>query len=168
MTAIETIYDFETAIEEAFRTALAAQSLTAYTVTTIPTEDGEAASEFQKKRPRVVVSFAPGAAKGMLLAESGYKARSGELREQAYAGTLTVEVVTAAAIATHRAYRATVRSVMDTICRTVNVLPAKHCVQRVKAASTSDTYSSDQGAYVSRLQYEVDFSVQTDAWADLV
>ena len=169
MSAITEIYDFETAIEEAFRAALAAADLTAYTVATVPDEsDIEAAQQFQKSRPRVTLHLETGGAAGMLLANGGIRASSGSSPEQCYSGTLTLEVLTEAAIASHRTYRATVRRVMDTICPDVNGDPlTKHKVQKCKASGTSAIYSSDQGAYVSKLTYDLDFSIQTEAWADL-
>lgn len=168
MSAITDIYDFETAIEEAFRAAIAGEGINAFTLLTVPDEtDTEAAQQFQNTRPRVVIHLVTGAAKGLLLPAAGVRASSGSLREQAYGGTLTIELVTEAAIVTHRTQRAQLRALLDTICPTLNVLPAKHNIQRVRAAGTGETMQASQGAYVSRLTYDIDFSVQTTAWADL-
>jgi hypothetical protein len=166
MSATTDIYDFETAIEEAFRTALADAGLTAHTLLTVPdAADIEASQEFQRSRPRVVVSLEVGAAKGQLLAAPGTRASSGSSREMAYGGTLTLEIVTAATIAAHREYRAIVRQVMDTICPAVNGDPVTHHkVQRVRATGSGTTYEAAGGCYAARLTYDVDFSIQAEAW----
>jgi hypothetical protein len=158
------IYDFETAIEAAFKLVFAEDELTAYTINEL--------GETQKERPRVELFYANGA-------EAGHNSTASEYyRPDTFSGSLTVAVITnskdeSIGIAEHAQFRGRVRNIMAK-CRTrfkadrdaadVDALLPFHCVLDVVGSGTSPAYSPDEGHLVSRLNYEIKINIRPDAW----
>lgn len=161
MSAITEIYDFYTPLENAVAQVLTAGGLNTYTPITAP--------EFQKDRPRVEAEIEPASGLGRLLPATNRVNASGYLREQAYSATLNLTVITAADIAIHRAFLAQVQYQADTLAHDVRVSGASpnHILNRVQATGGSVDYTPQDGAFISKLTFEIEFSIKPAAWAAL-
>lgn len=157
MTGEEGIYDFETAMEDAFAAALTAAGL----VVTTP----RTAAQFAKERPRVELEFLTGAE------NQSYHNVNGLLRSATWQGQLIVEIITGSASTgneSHRTYRAKVRRKMaDLRNDAINEALLYHKIQNLIDQGTTPAYRTDDGYEKSRLQYSVPFGIDHAAWAAL-
>jgi len=160
--SLDQIYDFETAIEAAFKAFFVSQEIAAYVTNDI--------GETQKERPRVELMYANGSELGHNSTASTY------YRPDTFSGSLNVAVVTnakdeTAGTAEHAQFRARVRNVMAQ-SRTAlkadrdgdNTALPYHCVLDVMESGTSPAYSPEDGHFVSRLSYELKINIRPEAW----
>lgn len=170
------VYDFEAVFENALKAVLTAAEVKAFTSQLIPStgdaaEDATLAAQgfeildFQKDRPRVEIFFTPGAGMGQLIQHP----ETGAETETAWKGGYALRLITAADMRIHRAFRTLVRYQCHRLRGVVNgVAPMTlHCLQFLRDAGTSPTIKSEDGLFESALQFEIDFSIQGNAWAQL-
>jgi hypothetical protein len=173
MSAASDIYDYFTPIEDAICTAFALVNIACYSPLgeQLLNAQADAATpdlkrSFIKKRPRVEIALMPGAALGRLLPIPGRRVASGHLPEQARRATLVVQVITEADIVIHRVYLAQVNYFLDTMAYRANQtgkMP-NHYIGGLKNNGGSLEYKPEAGNFHSTLNYDVDFSVNTNAW----
>lgn len=166
MSALTDIYDFESVVESAVKAVLVANEITAYTTQDFtPTNpDGTPNQDFQLKRPRVEIMFIPGAAAGVWVLVNG------QPRDSAFKGTIQLRVITEPHIAVHSAFRATVRGLMHGIGLAVNgTAPmTRHKIQPwFRDGGTSVMVKTEDGYLRTDLSFEIDFTIQYDAWQAL-
>lgn len=157
------LYDFETALEDAFAESMQDAGLTVCTPRTF--------MQFRQSRPRVDIMFQAGAAK------KGFHIIDGVKRNATWNGQLHCVVVTdgdGSGSADHRSYRAKVRRVIADLLNTINSLEgdvkkylACHVVQDITEAGTSTSYEAAQGVEESVILANVDFGIDRAAWAEL-
>lgn len=167
------VYDYFTPIENAIAAAFQRNGVDCYTPLGEQQLNESSESEpsntaaFQKKRPRVEVVLMPGANKGILRAEDGRRVAAGYLREWARTSSLVLAVITEADIIQHRAYLAKILYLLDTLAYDVSGTETlqNHAIQSIKCLGGSIAYKSEEGNYQTTLNNELEFSVQTTAWA---
>jgi hypothetical protein len=150
MSALATIYDFETPIESAFAALLAAQGLTAKA-----TADS---IDFQSDRPRVEVQFNVTGAND----SRQFACPDGVHRHDLYSGTLTLAIITeSGADTTHAEYRAKVRTAMSgAYSASMADLEIRYLVPQ----SSTPAVRPEDNLQVSNLTYEVRFGIKPTAW----
>lgn len=172
------IYDFESIIENAVKAVFTAAGLTCFTPQDAATID------FQKERPRVEVEYQHGVGQNQWHIEQTAPNAFKDRRERAWKGQLVVALVTEANITIHCAYRAQVRSIMAGLWNQINGDGAEDCpwqysvngtptdgklrnhkLHYVGDAGTSPIYPMDQGMFKTTMNFNVDLSVQENAWA---
>lgn len=173
---IASIYDFERIFETAFAAVMASYSLTAATPDTI--------ASFQEKRPRVEIVVKAGQAidrgnGGAMKFLQNYSDASFPpitlLAHAAYSGTAAFTVVTNSKEsdkAMHAQYRSAIRFLLDTIQPRINGAGTpgglvNHCLQFTRPTNTSLIFADKEGFWRSSLEYEIQFSIQDNAWAAL-
>ncbi len=155
----EKVYMFEFIFPEAIRAVMAAAQITAYTNFVPP--------ELQLERPRVEISFVPGAGQGRF--------HPTQLKESAWKGQFTLQLVTGADMAVHGRYVSAVRRLMHGPASVFNeVQPmANHSFRPPIASESSSCFMDsgstpvmkpEEGVYHTTLVYDVDFSIQDNAW----
>jgi hypothetical protein len=154
----EQIYDFEGIIEPAVCNVLTSASLIAIHSGSDP--------KFQQAIPRVEITIAVGSGAQRPWAIDATEANQ---RETAWNAQLRLDLITPSDIIVHRAYRATIRSQMAILPTTINNTTGmeRHKIQRITDAGTSPCQSPQDGIYQTTLLYDLQFSVQSYAWADL-
>jgi len=154
----EQIYDFEGIIEPAACSVLTTASLVAVHSASEP--------KFQNAIPRVEVTVMVGAGAQRFSAIDGTAASS---RETAWQAQLRLDLITPAAISVHRAYRATLRKSMATLPALINNAEGmtRHKIQRIVDAGSTPHFSPQDGVFQTTLLYDLQFSVQANAWPDL-
>lgn len=176
---IAAIYDFKNLLERALAAVFTANGIKNFTSQSVGST-GNAAQDaaleaegfqimsFQRDRPRAEIDFTPGAGQGRWhpLAVDGVKVPV----ESCWSGTYRVLIVTKPDIREHNAFVCLIRFLMQTMgARINNVAPlTAHCVApQFRDTGTTPTTKSEDGAFETLLQYDLTFSVQADAWADL-
>ena len=157
---VTSLYDFSGNMQGVFALALTALHIPAYTPQTAVT--------FQKQRPRSEVVFHPGGS----VNPPRIALVNGLRRIAAYTGELTITSITNASSAgkmLHALYTSTVREAMelDRIRGAANIASNPYTIDFVLPTGSSETYASDNGYELSRLTYTVEFSIKTDAFAQL-
>lgn len=155
----ERVYMFEFIFPEAIRAVMAAAEITSYTNFVPP--------EFQLERPRVEISFVAGAGQG--------RWHPTQLKESAWKGQLTLNVVTVADMSIHGRFVSEIRRLMHGPASDFNEVPpmafhrfsppvdSESCSCFIDSGSTS-VMKSEDGYYLTTLGFEVDFSIQDNAW----
>jgi hypothetical protein len=192
MTALQSIYDFETPVETALAFAFGDNLIPCYT----PSNDGIvtavwiaanpelseyvlSAHTFQKARPRVELLVKTGQAQQRNYATSdSIQPIGGYAHDQGRAVGITIKVVTAPEILEHRAYVALVRGLMATILSTINGDETQddaiagsqltlHRIPVLDEAGSSNAYNYDDGLFATDLNYTGQITIQEDALAAL-
>ncbi len=162
------VYDFEGAIEKAVSAVFTDQEIVCFTPQGDP--------QFQKNRPRVEATFIPGPGRQqyILVADDFTDGNSDypHRRESSFGGQLTLSVITDGenGMSAHADYRSKIRNVMSTFQRTVNGLSASvmnHKVQQIRENGSSNVYGPQEGYYQTTLNYDLEFSIQANAWLQL-
>lgn len=175
MSAITDIYDYFTPLEDAVCAVFKSEGITCFSgLGQQPELDAEETAadgtqSFQKELPRVEVVLHPGAGLGQLRAHTARPCAAGHREEQARRSTLSVLVLTKADPIEHRAFVAQVQYVVDTLAHRANNTRrlTKHRLSAVRQVGGTAGYTTERGVIETMLNCEVDFSVQTTAWADL-
>ncbi len=173
--AIETIYDFEGAIEPAIKTLLTDKGLACLTTRDAPT--------LQKAVPRVELSYThgPGLKRfvGIDVLVAAQLAPPEVLttnvkdawifrRESCWQGQLNLEIITQADVNSHAQYRSKVRSVIASCWQFINGFTITyHSILFENEGGNSPVYQPQEGYYGTKIVYPVKISVQADAWAAL-
>jgi hypothetical protein len=155
MTGRQTIYDFERVLETSAKAVFTTAEVAAFT--------SQDTFDFQKNRPRVEILFTPGAGR-----QQYHVLASGNLVETSWSGTFRVQVVTRADISIHSEFRAEVRGIMHALPWTINEVEPMmhHCLHRIVDGGTSGMeIAPEDDLMKTTLEFQVDFSVQADAWA---
>lgn len=159
-TDIIQIYDFENAIEAAFKALLTAENIEARV--SLDEDD------FQDVRPRVEVYCSPGQ-------ETGHYHPT-HFRADTFTGTVTLAIVSNTKQTTreHSDFRAKVRDVMagsrdefkaDRDLNDASALLPYHCILDVVESGTSPNYRDEEaGVIVSSINYAIKFNIRPDAW----
>lgn len=178
LTALQSLYEFETPVEQAFALLVAGAEMKCYTPSnaSLLTDEFKAANpalaenllvqDFQKERPRVEIEFQMGAAQGISYPEIDFPAVGGYLYELAHAFTLQVVCVTAAETVVHRQHVAAVRVLLATALRSINgiTLP-NHRIEELTSQGGAPQYKPEEGNYVSILTYSGQIAIQNDILA---
>lgn len=175
--AIAAVYDFERVLEFALKTVLEAAQLKAFTSQAVPAGNDDAQNadlvaqgyellDFQKDRPRVEIEFVCGAGQRQFVPHPD----TGVETEAAWKGQYLLKLVTAADMRLHSALRTMVRYQMQKLRGTINdVAPMTlHNLQLLTDAGTSPVITPEDGVFLSTMNFDIDFSIQADAWAQLV
>lgn len=161
----ESLYDFETAMENAFAFAMRDAGLTVATPRDFAT--------YELSRPRVDLMFQSGPAK------QSFHLVNDVRRNAAWSGTLNLVVVCDGegwGSVAHRTYRAKVREVMATMLGCINSLndtnDAKlylphHTVNNIVDMGTVQQVKATEGIEESQMQYAIEFGITHSAWAEL-
>jgi len=165
------LYDFRNVLETALQAVFTANQVTAFTTQDFgkTKDDGKGNQvpviDFQRARPRSEITFTEGPGRGQfrpLIVEGQETAV-----ETSFSGTFTIHCITEAKIQIHAAYVVMVRYLMHTMVPRINGVDPMvyHRVHSfVKDASTSPTFEPENGVFQTQLRFEVDFSIQDDAW----
>jgi hypothetical protein len=154
------IYDFEVIVPVAVQTVLTAAGLTAMTIA--DTQD------FQKTRPRVEVVY-----KHTGEAQPQRKAMldDGSKRTSCFRGELKLHAITdadAAGKLAHSEYRAQVRAAVAVLQDQLNGSAlANHNIQFITSGNEETGVRSADGYQQTTFSFQVDLSVQQDAWSIL-
>ena len=160
MVTATTVYDFESNLAAAFAAGLTALGIPAFTPSTAPA--------VQKPRPRSETIFRPGGS----ISPPRLSLVGGLRWIAAYTGELTVTSITDASAAgklAHSAYRAAVRQAMelDSIRAASNISSSPYTIDFIMPTGSSETYATEQGYELSKLTYNVEFSIKSDAFNQL-
>ncbi len=156
----ERVYMFEFILPEAIRAVMSVAEITAYTNFVPP--------ELQLERPRVEISFVTGAGQG--------RYHPVQLKESAWKGQFTLQLITGADMAVHGRFVSEVRRLMHGPASSFNeTAPMVNHNFRPPVDSVSCSCFMDQGStpvmksqdgyYQTNLVYETDFAIQDNAWA---
>lgn len=161
MSAEVNIYDFEGAIEGATAQMFTDEGIVCLTEISDP--------QFQKERPRLEIEFTLGSSGTMLLPERGVVAAAGFARATTFSGNLSVDVITAADYGLHRQFKARVRNIIATLARRLNdgIKLPYHAISSVNFGSAEPMIKAEDGLYLTRMSFDLNFSVQANAWASL-
>jgi hypothetical protein len=154
------IYDFETAIESAFET-LCNEAF-------IDTSSSNTKKDFSDKIPRVEFVLQLGG-------EAGHNSTTTpHHRADTFTASLTGALITlpqqddTATRSQHAEYRATIRNIMAKARRELSdnradLLPY-HNILDIVSSGSSAQYQSEEGHWMTRMNYEIKFAVRPDAW----
>jgi len=84
--------------------------------------------------------------------------------EAAWKGLLRFDVITGADMTVHSTFRARVRAAAHHMQVNGDAL-IQHNLQFFTESSTSPTFAPEDGTFQSVLLFDIDFSIQADAWA---
>lgn len=161
------LYDFESQLEAAFKSYLESHELKTYIAGDNP--------ETQMERPRVELQVMIGPA------TDHRSTHNNEFRPDSFAGQLQVSVITNVAATSdanatpmndgaylHAQYRALVRYVLAGLERwlksdAATVLP-HHTVNRLIEAGTTPRAQTQDGYYVSTINYDFHFNIRPESW----
>lgn len=169
-----TIYDFEGVVESAAVAVFEGLGINAFTTQDTP--------DFQKARPRVEIKFTLGAGLNRFVS-----IKDGQVvtpatpdvtpslvfflrRESAWMFELEFDVLTAADIKAHAAYRAKVRAALGQFWVLMNDSPGmeNHCIQMDSNSGNSPVLvAPEQGIMKTEIRFNGKISVQMDAWPKL-
>lgn len=172
---IAAVYDFESVLERTLQTLFNNELITSFTCQDFGAmkDDGKGNQvpviDFQKDRPRVEILFTAGAGQGQFrpLTVDGVEVPV----ETSFKGQYRLDIVTAADIKIHAAYRTLIRYLLHTQLLSVNGVDPMtlHRIHRFQMdAGTSPTYKPDEGTLRTILTFDIDFSIQDDAWLTVV
>ncbi len=161
------VYDFESVLERGLQALLTALNIKSFTTQDFGRNnaDGTPVIDFQKDRPRVEILFTTSAGQGQFrpLLVDGIEVPV----ETSFKGQYRLDIITAPAMSIHAAYRTMIRAVMHTQLLGVNGTDPMtfHRIQRFyQDAGTSPTIKADEGYMRTILSFEIDFSIQNEAW----
>jgi len=177
---IAALFDFPGIFEPALKGLFTALEIKAFTLQAVPStgdamadqaliEQGLEIIDFQRDRPRVEIMFQPGAGQGQLR-----PLRISDTQEipveTSWGGQFKLEVITLPDIRIHRAFVTAVRFVMHTQLYTLNGNQlTRHVIQRAFTDSGSTpALQPDQGDFQTTLLFDLDFSIQDDAWPEFI
>lgn len=158
-TDIIQIYDYENAIEAAFKALLEAEEIAAF----VSLDE----LDFQEARPRVEVFCSPGQ-------ETGHYHPT-LFRADSFTGTVMLRIVSNPKATTreHSDYRATVRDIMagsraefkaDRDLVDASALLPYHSILDVVESGTSPNYEGEGGVVESAVTYQIKFNIRPSAW----
>ncbi len=157
MTNEEKVYSFETIFPAALKAVLVAAGLKAFTIEDVP--------DLQKDRPRAEVFFSVGQGQGvfrqLLVDGDPYPV------ETSWVGSYEIIAVTEDDPAVHLNFLANIRKAMFTAGGKINGTDPMtlHKLQPfLRDAGTVTNWTPQDGSVHSRLSFEVNFSIQDDAW----
>ena len=180
--AIKAVYDFEFVMETALAALFTANEIKAFTTQWVQKTgkaETDAAMEaagyslldFQLDRPRVEISFTPGAGAGQF----ANKTIAGvEMPvETSWSGQFKVDLVNAPESRLHASFRTMVRYLLHTQLLSVtngdspNALTLHKIQEFAKDEGTTPAMKGEDGAFVTTILFGVDFSIQDYAWDTL-
>ena len=176
--SIKAIYDFEAVMEMALVQLFKDNEIKAFTTQWIartgdPAADAanEAAGysllDFQLDRPRVDIMFTPGAGAGQFTNKviGGVEMPV----ETSWSGQFKIDLVTEPNAILHAAFRTLCRYIMHTQLLSVNgnALLLHKIQDFPKDGGTNPVMKGEEGAFVTSIIFDVDFSIQDDAWDSL-
>ena len=153
------VFDFETIIAGAFADILNGLGIAAATPETV--------NKLQKPRPRIECIFKVSAGRKQFTTENG------NVRETAWGGALRLQIITDASEDNkkmHRLLLATLRYLNPLLPALLNrtALP-NHVINNVRTppldAGTSLTIQTAEGYWATLVDWEMDFSINANAWA---
>lgn len=161
------LYDFERVLEKATRAVFVAVEIKAFTTYAVPKSGDSAIDDqletydLQKDKPRAEIMFTPGAGQGH------FKLVNSVERETCWKGQLRIDIVSEDDMRIHSALRVKVRALMHGFRELVNsVEPMQyHKVQFCADAGSTPALQIQEGELVTTMLFDIDFSVQDDAWA---
>jgi hypothetical protein len=176
--AIAAIYDFPRVFEVALKTLFTAREIKAFTSQMLESTGDEAADQelidagweiidFQKDRPRVEIFFVPGAG------QEQYRATTiGEDEfpvETSWKGQYRLDVFTRDNIKVHSAFVTAIRFIMHAQLLSLNGSALTlHKIQTFqKDSGTTPMEKPEEGIFQTSLLFDIDFSIQDDAWDTL-
>jgi hypothetical protein len=176
---IAALFDFPGIMEPALKGLFTLREIKAFTTQAVPSTGDAAADQvltgqgfdiidFQRDRPRVEIMFTPGAGQGQFRPLQITDDTAVPV-ETSWSGQFKLEVITAPDVRIHRAFVTAVRFIMHTQLYTLNGnFLDKHRIQvDVKDGGTSPMMHADEGAFQTTQLFDLDFSIQDDAWATL-
>jgi hypothetical protein len=153
------LYDFENILADATATVFKAGGFTAGNALTVSSDPA-----FQKERPRVEIVFK---VNGGVIPLRYFVMPDTTLRQSAFRGTLTIYAISDAdkpGKLDHSIFRAKVRNFCATLGNRLNGgALTKHKVQQIVDGDTAQGTRTQDNLYQSTLNFDVDFSLQTDA-----
>lgn len=168
---IAVVYDFENVLESGLKTLFETVQIKAFTTQDFGAtkDDGNGNQvpviDFKKDRPRAEIGFVTGAGQGQFrpIIVDGTEVPV----ETSFKGRYTLDIFTAPDIKIHSAYRTYIRYFMHTKLIGLNgVAPMTlHKIQNFQRDSgTSPIFKSEDGYMRSTLVFDIDFSIQDEAW----
>jgi hypothetical protein len=170
------VYDFQGVMEVALKSLFTAREVKAFTSQFIVSTGNDAEDEalieqgyeildFQRDRPRVEITFTPGAGQDQFAAKiiAGVEMPV----ETSWSGQFKVDVITAPDIRVHKAFVIAVRFLLHTQLQSINgseYLPLHRIQPFAMDAGTSPQMKTDQGDFQTTLLFDIQFSIQDDAW----
>jgi Concanavalin A-like lectin/glucanases superfamily len=165
---VAAVYNFEGAIEPAISRLFIAAGIIGYTSQGKINADGSINPklDLQKDRPRTETVLTKGAGKlqwHLVNDTDPYES----IRETMWQGSVEVALITAADPVVHFLYLAMVRNICAGIPIAVNgITLLLHVIHApVREAGESHQYDQENGLYITRLNYNIDFSIHADGWA---
>jgi len=172
---IALIYDFERVMETSLKSLFTANNIKAFTSQMIARsgdKEQDAAAvkagydliDFQKDRPRAEIMFTPGAGQGRFVAKV-----IGDIEmpvETSWKGQFKIDLITAADIRIHAAFRTVVRFIMHTQLLSVNGTSLLlHKIQTFyRDGGTSPVMKPEEGIFQTTMIFDLDFSLEDCAW----
>jgi len=173
---IAQLYDFSGIFEVALKGLFTARQVKAFTTQAVSSTGDPAADQelidqgfeiidFQRDRPRIEIMFTPGAGR-----EQFRPLRISEVREipveTSWSGQYKLDVITLADIRVHREFVTAVRFILHTQLYTLNAdyLPRHRIQVDYKDAGSSPAMECDKGSFQTIMLFDLDFSIQDDAW----
>lgn len=168
------VYDFENVLETALQALFNAAEIKSFTTQDFgKTKDNGQGTQvpvidFQKDRPRVEILFTVGAGQGQFrpLLVGGAEVPV----ETSFKGQYRLDIITSAEMAIHAAYRTRLRAFLHTQLLGVNGTDPMtlHRIHRFQQdGGTSPTFKPEEGVLRTILIFNIDFSIQDEAWATL-
>ena len=155
------LYDYENIFADATASVFKASGFTAGNALTVSSDPA-----FQKERPRVEILFK---LNGGVIPLRYFVMPDTTLRQTAFRGTLSIYAISDAdkpGKLDHSIFRAKVRNFCATLGVRLNGSGLKkHKIQQVVDGDTSQGTRTQDNLYQSTLNFDVDFSIQTDALA---
>jgi hypothetical protein len=163
--SIETLYDFEAAIETGFKNLFLAELEAVAVVTT-----SDKAATFSEHRPRIELECTVGGEAGHHRPALPY------YRADAFTAQLIVTVVSntrpdEVGTSEHSSFRASVRNLMakaPTLLKAnrdaANDMMPHHAVHDLVHSGSTPSYETEDGYFATSIQYDLKFGIQTDAW----
>ena len=176
---IAALFDFPGIFEPALKSLLTAREIKAFTTQAVSStgdagadheliDQGFEIIDFQRDRPRVEILFTPGAGQGQFR-----PLRISELQEipieTSWSGQYKLDVITLPDIRAHREFVTAVRFIVHTQLYTLNGnILDKHRIQvDFKDAGSSPALEADKGSFQTVMLFDLDFSIQDDAWKQI-
>lgn len=135
------------------------------TLTALTTQD---AQQFQKARARVEIMFIWGGSKDKHLAPADRTKLADDV-EDAWSGTVRLQIITEADKDIHASYEAFCRYVMHTLPSRINekVLTYHKVYGPIQHLGTGLTMKSNEGVYMTEINFGLVVSIHASAWAQL-
>lgn len=154
LTPAEKIYSFEFIFAEALRLAFEQDGISSYNMFVLP--------EFQRDRARVEIVFVPGQGQN-IRRKIDYA-----FRECAWKGEYQLAVITKPDPAEHARYLALIRNFMAGAQSLINDTDMMHyhTIQHFSHDNgTSTRIATEDGYFVTNLNFGIDFSIQGNGWS---